>query len=730
VNGCSTSNTAGVSLTNPGAPDVQDVANQIICDGSFTLPTIVVTGTATSSGYFSGPNGTGTPISAGTTFSGTTDTLIYIYAVNGPCTDQENFTITINLTPTITNPGTLSGCDQVTLPAISGSNLSGNESYFTDSQLNGGVPTLGPITNSGTVYIFDQNGTCSSEISFAVNVTPTPVLTPVTTLTGCDQVILGTIQGNFLSGNEAYYNNSQSNGGTVLSSLTLTNSQTVYIYDSNNGCSDEISFDVVINTTPVLNTPNDTTVCGLFILPTITGTNLTGNEAYFNGPQASNPSQINGQVSTNQVVYIYDSNNGCDDETSFQVTVLSSPILNVPATAEACDSYILPTIDGLNLSGNQNYYTNTQAQGGTVLAGPLTNSGWIYVFDSNGTCDAEDSTFVTINATPVITTTAPAAVCAPNTVDITAASVTSGSTNLGAINYFSDAGATTVLSNPTAVNASGTYFLVSSNGNCSDTASVQVTINPLDVASTSFTDYCEGSPTTPVITGQTGGTFTFTTAVTDGATIDANTGVIANGVGGTTYSVSYTTNGTCPITTDGTVTVNAIPDAPIMSNDTTYCSAQVKIPMTAQGTDINWFLTSDLNSSVASGNSYNPTFSQSSVFYATQTVNGCESPADSIIVTIQTCGITIPTAITPNNDQIHDTWELNNLDLNFPKNVVYIYDRWGSLIFKSEEGNYNAKPWDGTYNEKELPVGSYYFIVEFNDEATENEKGTVSIIKK
>lgn len=729
ANGCSTSNAAGVSLTNPGAPDVQDVANQIICDGSFTLPAVVVTGTATSSGYFSGPNGTGTPIAAGTTFSGTTDTLIYIYAVNGPCTDQENFTIVIDMTPAINNPGALAACDSIGLPTITGTNLSGNESYYTDSQLNGGVPTTGPITNSGSVYIFDQNGTCSSEISFNVTITPTPELSAVATQTACDQLVLGAIQGNFLSGTQDYYSDSQANGGVALSSLTLTTSQTVYVYDNNNGCSDETSFDVVINQTPQLDTPNDTTVCGQFVLPVITGTNLSGAAGYFNGPQISNPSQINGSVSSSQTVYIYDENGTCSDETLFQVTVLNGPILNVPATVTACDSYDLPTIDGLNLSGNQNYYTNSQAQGGGVLTGPVTSSGWIYVYDSNGTCGAEDSTFVTIDITPSLVTTDPSAVCAPNTVDLTVAAVTNGSTNLGGISYFTDAGATSALSNPNAVSNSGTYYLVSSNNACSDTASVLVTVNALDVATTGYTNYCEGSTVIPSISGQTGGTFTFTNPVTDGATIDASTGVITNGVGGTTYTVSYTTNGLCPIVTDATVTVYAIPNAPVMSNDTTYCSAQVKVPMTAQGSNINWYLNSNLNPSVSTGNSYNPVFSESTVFYATQTVNGCESPADSIVVTIQTCGITIPTAFTPNGDQIHDTWELNNLDLNFPKNVVYIYDRWGSLIFQSEEGKYNANPWNGTYKEKELPVGSYYFIIEYNDEATENDKGTVSIIK-
>jgi hypothetical protein len=33
------------------------------------------------------------------------------------------------------------------------------------------------------------------------------------------------------------------------------------------------------------------------------------------------------------------------------------------------------------------------------------------------------------------------------------------------------------------------------------------------------------------------------------------------------------------------------------------------------------------------------------------------------------------------------------------------------------------------YNEEELPVGSYYFIIEYNDDFTQSKTGIVSILK-
>ncbi|RCL75621.1 MAG: hypothetical protein DBW72_02950, partial [Flavobacteriales bacterium] len=42
---------------------------------------------------------------------------------------------------------------------------------------------------------------------------------------------------------------------------------------------------------------------------------------------------------------------------------------------------------------------------------------------------------------------------------------------------------------------------------------------------------------------------------------------------------------------------------------------------------------------------------------------------------------------------------------------------------------YSQRPWNGTFNEQELPVASYYFIIEFNDNSKENKTGIISIIR-
>lgn len=110
--------------------------------------------------------------------------------------------------------------------------------------------------------------------------------------------------------------------------------------------------------------------------------------------------------------------------------------------------------------------------------------------------------------------------------------------------------------------------------------------------------------------------------------------------------------------------------------------------------------------------------------------DGSGSCADEIsfYVTINDCEIVVPTAFTPDSDQYNDDWEILGLDEAHPSNKVFIYNRWGSLLFESPQGAYDSYRWDGTYNGRKLPVGSYYYIIEFNDDVTSALSGTVSII--
>jgi gliding motility-associated-like protein len=116
-------------------------------------------------------------------------------------------------------------------------------------------------------------------------------------------------------------------------------------------------------------------------------------------------------------------------------------------------------------------------------------------------------------------------------------------------------------------------------------------------------------------------------------------------------------------------------------------------------------------------------------YNVSQTVNGCESPTSSVVISVEECGIIVPTAFTPDNDNTNDFWILDNIDQIYPNNVVTIYNRWGNQIYQSKIGQYELAPWDGTFKDEKMPVGSYYFIIEYNDNYTQNLSGIVTLIK-
>ena len=82
---------------------------------------------------------------------------------------------------------------------------------------------------------------------------------------------------------------------------------------------------------------------------------------------------------------------------------------------------------------------------------------------------------------------------------------------------------------------------------------------------------------------------------------------------------------------------------------------------------------------------------------------------------------------SPNGDGVNDGWVIENIAL-YPNNVVRIYNRSGKVVFE-KKGYDNT--WKGFSNKtssgKKLPVGAYYFTVEFNTPGAKPAKGWIYI---
>jgi gliding motility-associated-like protein len=109
--------------------------------------------------------------------------------------------------------------------------------------------------------------------------------------------------------------------------------------------------------------------------------------------------------------------------------------------------------------------------------------------------------------------------------------------------------------------------------------------------------------------------------------------------------------------------------------------------------------------------------------------NGCQG-SDEIVIrncTPETLLGIIPNTFTPNEDNVHDAWEIKNIYL-FPDADIQVFDRWGRLVFRSDGGYDND--WYGTGpNGNELPVETYYYIIDLKISGVDPITGTVSIIR-
>ncbi len=85
---------------------------------------------------------------------------------------------------------------------------------------------------------------------------------------------------------------------------------------------------------------------------------------------------------------------------------------------------------------------------------------------------------------------------------------------------------------------------------------------------------------------------------------------------------------------------------------------------------------------------------------------GC-TDSDDVFVKVLKKPI-VPNIFSPNGDGIHDTWKLPYID-TYPGATIDIYNRYGQLVFHSTG---YAREWDGKANGKDVPVGTYYFVVD------------------
>ena len=149
--------------------------------------------------------------------------------------------------------------------------------------------------------------------------------------------------------------------------------------------------------------------------------------------------------------------------------------------------------------------------------------------------------------------------------------------------------------------------------------------------------------------------------------------------------------------------------------------------MIGESGTITWYDTEDGDNALNNGTSLQDGVAYYATLFNAET--GCESSVRlKVTVTIDDdCPLTIPEGFSPNGDGLNDTFDIRNIRDKYPNYTIEIRNRFGDVVYK---GNTNTPDWDGystegSFGSDILPVGAYFYYLDYNDGSTEPVRGTV-----
>ena len=444
---------------------------------------------------------------------------------------------------------------------------------------------------------------------------------------------------------------------------------------------------------------------------------------------ATDTTAVGGLCAGNWSVTITDSL-GCDSVFAF--TILPwSPILPNEAVQQvscngACDGAV-----GIAATGGAGTLVFTWDPAATIdstgSASGLCPGAWNLTITGAAGCD----TTITVNITepPAITITVDDVTDAScNSAFDGAVSVTlaGGTGNLSA--SWSGPGGFVSGSDDIGSLQAGSYLLTVTDGNnCTvqQAVSVAALTTVVAVAGADVT-LCSGGTT--ILDGSSSqGAVQYTWTDGQGATMGTQAQLDPGSPPPGVWTFILTvTNGPCSDADTVSVTILSSPFADAGVDQYIFIDGVVGVggqPAGPQGSAFLWSPDSLLTDATVSNPEVSP---PSTTWYVLMVTSpeGCVN-TDSVLVTVVP-EITIPTGFTPNGDGYNDTWVIDYMD-RFPDCTVEIYNRWGEQLFRSV--GYNT-PWDGRYAGGLVPVGTYYYAIELNDERfPEPYTGPLTVIR-
>ncbi|MGB3591703.1 MAG: T9SS type B sorting domain-containing protein [Nonlabens sp.] len=330
--------------------------------------------------------------------------------------------IQLNATVSLAPIDDVTVCESYQLPFPTGTGNISSVRYFTGP--NGTGAAYNPTATVSfadfasypvTLYARVDDGGCQAETTFELTLLQNTPLDPIADVEACDTYTLPALtRGNYFTG---------ANGsGTALNpGDQITSNQVIFVFESAGGaCENEESYSITINSSPSIDSYSDVQACNTHTLPSINGTGLTGNEAYYTGIDGTgvqfNPGDtisLTDFASFPQTIYVYATSgttSDCDAQESFELNLSTGPQIDPINDVSDCDFFTFPVLQGSNLSGNEAYFTEPEGGGSQYGDGqqirftdfptfPIT----IYAYDSLvANCSAQESFMLDLAASPEI----------------------------------------------------------------------------------------------------------------------------------------------------------------------------------------------------------------------------------------------------------------------------------------------------------------------------------------
>jgi PKD repeat protein len=474
-------------------------------------------------------------------------------------------------------------------------------------------PVANPTTTTNyTVTVTSAGCSATDVVIVTVNSLPTISVSPITICAGGS----GTLTA---SGASTYQwapstGLSAISGTSVTANPATTTTYTVYGYTAA-GCSNTTTVTVTVNPTPTANAGTDVSFCS----GSSATLNASGGTSYswlpatgLSSTSIANPI-ANPTTTTNYTVTVTSA--GCSATDVVVVTVNSLPTVSVsPITICAGGS------GTLTASGASTYQwapsTGLSAISGTsVTANPATTTTYtVYGYTAAG-CSNTTTVTVTVNAAPVANAGNDISICNGSSTTLLASGGSSYSWS-PATGLNND-----LISNPDASPSSTTTYTVTvSNGGCSATDLITVTVNQLPVVSVSAngpTTFCSGGNVT--LTSSAAASYLWSNGDVTQSTVITTSG---------NYYVTATSSFGCSATSGVTgVTVNSpVPASINPGGPTTVCQGNSVTLVANNGNAYSWSTTETTQIiSVSVSGTYSVTVTD---------IYGCGTSTASLSVTV------------------------------------------------------------------------------------------------